>query len=59
MTFQGKPKQKSNYPGILTDFEKKRKKDWIKAKQQGKIENSSFKARNSKMVQRFSGKLGK
>lgn len=58
MTYQGKPKQKSNYPGILTYFEKKRKKDWLKAKQ-GIKENKSFKIRNSKMVQMVSGKRGK
>lgn len=58
-TFQGKPKKKSNYPKILSTFEKKRKKDWLKAGYKTKKENQSFKAINSKMVQRFSGKLGK
>ncbi|MFC1711552.1 hypothetical protein ACFLZ1_03115 [Patescibacteria group bacterium] len=58
MTFKGTPKKKSNYPKILSTFEKKRKKDWLKAKQ-GKKENRSFKDVNSRMVQMFSGKRGK
>ena len=33
MTFQKKPKQKSNYPGMLENFEKQRVNNWPKAKQ--------------------------
>jgi len=33
MTFQKKPKQKSNYPGMLENFEKQRVGGWIKMKQ--------------------------
>lgn len=33
MTFQKKPKQKSNYPGMLENFEKQRFGSFIKTKQ--------------------------
>jgi len=33
MTFQKKPKQKSNYPGMLENFEKQRVNAWPKPQQ--------------------------
>ena len=60
--FKAKPKQKNIYPEMLTNFEEKRKKDWLKKKltgQTGINPNKSFKDPNSRRMQMFSGKRGK
>jgi hypothetical protein len=62
MTYQVKPKQKNTYPAQLSQFERKRKRDWLKAglkTQQPIKENQSFKDRDSRKLQMFSGKRGK
>jgi hypothetical protein len=58
MTFQSEPKKQNPYPKLLNEFEKKRNRDWLKAKQ-GMKENQSFKSLDSKRLQMFSGKRGK
>ncbi|MEK7514120.1 MAG: hypothetical protein AAB580_04510 [Patescibacteria group bacterium] len=52
MTFQKQPKQKSSYPGLLAQFEERRKNNWvkgqmqIKAKQQFKPSFVNFSRKN-------------
>lgn len=56
--FKANPKQKSSYPGMLENFEKNRKREWIIAKA-GFNQNRGFKAADSRRLQMFSGKRGK
>ncbi len=58
MTYQSEPKKQNPYPKLLNEFERKRTRDWPKAKQSFK-ENLSVKALDSRRVQMFSGKRGK
>jgi len=58
MTFQAKPKQKNVYPKLLNEFEKRRTRDWLKAKLT-RQQNLSVKAMDSRRMQMFSGKRGK
>ena len=59
MTYKKKPEKQTTYPELLNTFEKKRKRDWLKAKQGIKKENISFKDLDSRRLQMFSGKRGK
>jgi hypothetical protein len=52
------PKQKSNYPDMLTRLEEQRKHGPVQNQKPFKSD-LSFKSLNSKMVQMFSGKKGK
>jgi hypothetical protein len=45
MTFQKKPKQKSNYPGMLENFEKKRFNPRVETRQ--KFKPASFNLRSN------------
>jgi len=58
MTFQKNPKQKSTYPKLLNEFDKRRTRDWVKAKI-GIQQNLSVKAADARRMQMFSGKRGK
>ena len=63
MTQKAKPKKQNTYPKLLNEFEKKRHQDWVinnanKKANLGKI-NPGFQAKNSQLLQRFSGKRGK
>jgi hypothetical protein len=51
--YKAQPKQKSSYPGMLSRIEQQRQQ-YIKAKFNPKA--NSF---NAKLLQRYSGKLGK
>lgn len=42
MSYQKTPKQKSSYPGLLANFEQRRKNDFIQGKMQIKV-NQQFK----------------
>ena len=63
MTYQKKPQKQTTYPKLLSTFEKKRKRDWVidKASRKANLKKMAGpnKARNVKMVQRFTGKRGK
>lgn len=63
MTYKKKPQKQTTYPGLLSEFEKKRKRDWVidKASRKANLKKMSYpgKAQNVKMIQRFTGKRGK
>ena len=55
--FKANPKQKNNYPKILSRFEEQRK--GFRGFKNPKAVNMRANSINAKMLQRFSGKLGK
>lgn len=62
MSFKNNPKKQNIYAKMLSSFEEKRKKEWLKSalkSKEGIKTNLSFKALDSKRLQMFSGKRGK
>jgi len=55
--FKANPKQKNTYPGILSRFQEQRQ--GFRGFKNPKAVNLRAKAVTAKMLQRFSGKLGK